>query len=255
MQVRYLALAAGLALAAATAAPAQSAAEHVQAGDQAYDALKPAESVTHYEAAIAADSGNYEALWKVSRSLVDMAEFEPDAAKRQEWYKAAERYARRATRVNATDAEGHFSLARALGRVALTLGAKDRVKYAGDVRAHALKALEHDPNHAGALHVMGRWNAEVMRLSGFSRFMAKRFLGGKVFESASWKEARRYMERAVEVDPERITHHLDLGEIYADIGEKVEARQQLQLVLDSPEREFNDRHYKRQAEQMLARLR
>lgn len=253
MHVRYLALAAGLALTFG-AASAQSPAEHITMADQAYQALKPADAVTHYEAAIAADPRNYDALWKASRTLVDLAEFETDATKRQNWYKSAEQYARQAIAAKPDDPEGHFSLARALGRVALTLGAKDRVKYAGNVRNEALEALKYNPNHAGALHVMGVWNAEVMRLSGFSRFMAKNFLGGKVFNSASWPEARRYMEKAVEVDPDRLTHHLDLGRVYADMGEKDKAREQFQIVVNGKEREFNDPHYKRQAEEALKKL-
>ena len=43
------------------------------------------------------------------------------------------------------------------------------------------------------MHVMGMWNAEVMRLNGMSRFMAKNFLGGRVFESANWNDAQRYL--------------------------------------------------------------
>jgi hypothetical protein len=66
------------------------------------------------------------------------------------------------------------------------MSSRDRVRFAGDVRTHAMEALKYNPRHAGAMHVMGMWNAEVMRLNGVSRFMAKNFLGGRVFESASW---------------------------------------------------------------------
>jgi tetratricopeptide (TPR) repeat protein len=254
MTARYLALVAGLTLGAQVALGQSSASEHIALGDQAHAALKPAEAVQHYEAALALDPKNFEALWKASRDLVDLAEFEPKADQRTAWYKTARDYAERAVGENPTDAEAHFTLARALGRVALTLGVKDRIKYAGLVREHALKALAIDSLHPGALHVMGRWNAEVMRLSGFSRFMAKNFLGGKVFNEASWANARRYMEKSVEVDPERLTHHLDLAEIYADMGEKAKARERFDFVLRGRATEFNDAHYKQQAEERLAKL-
>jgi tetratricopeptide (TPR) repeat protein len=266
MQVRHLALAAslvlwppvipvGAALAQAGAQAGLPSAEHIKLGDQAYVELKPAEAIGHYQAAIAADSTNYEALWKAARSEADLAEFATDVAQQRALYASAVMQARRAIAVEPQDAEGHFELARALGRVALTLGARDRVKYAKEVRDQALEALKHDPNHAGALHVMGRWNAEVMRLSGFTRFMAKSFLGGQVFNSASWSEARRYMERAVEADPERLTHHLDLGAVYADMGDTAKAREQFELVARGAVRDYNDPHYKEQAEAGLIRLR
>ena len=64
-------------------------------------------------------------------------------------YKRAEEYARRAVAANPDDAEAHFELARAIGRNALTMGTRDRVKYAGVVHDEALEALKLDPKHAG----------------------------------------------------------------------------------------------------------
>ena len=138
-------------------------------------------------------------------------------------YTLAEQYARRAVEANPGDAEGHFNLARALGRRALSLGKRDRVKYAGDVRTHALEALKLNPKHPGALHVMGMWNYNVMSLSGMTRFMAKTFLGGKVFDSANWDDAQRYMEESVAVDPGRLVHHLDLARVYVARDDKTKA--------------------------------
>ena len=36
-------------------------------------------------------------------------------------------------------------------------------------KKHLDEAARLDPNHPGALHVLGVWNAEVMRLSGIER--------------------------------------------------------------------------------------
>ena len=241
-------------LVAAPIAGAQSASEHVAAGDRDYKALNVASAQRHYEAAIAADPKEYEALWKAARGAVDLGESESDAAKRKELYKSAELYARRAVEAKPDDAEGHFHFARALGRTALSLGKRDRVKYAGDVRAHALEALKYNPQHPGALHVMGVWNAEVMRLSGFTRMIARNFLGGKVFGSASWKNAVDYMEKSVAAEPNRITHRLDLGMIYADVGNKAKAREQFEEVLRLPATDLNDRKYKSEADKALKRI-
>jgi tetratricopeptide (TPR) repeat protein len=252
MRLRTAALLAICAL--APTARAQGVAEHIAAGDREYAALKPAAALPHYEAAIAADSTNYEALWKASRAAVDIGELEANMNVRKQSYKNGEQYARRAVEANPTDPEGHFHLARSLGRTALSLGKRDRVKYAGEVRAHALQALEHNPKHAGALHVMGMWNAEIMRLSGLQRFAAKNLLGGKVFGQANWKEAVRYMEAAVASEPERITHRIDLAEIYEDVGDKGKAREQYQVILRSAVRDAKDPVYKQQAEERLKKL-
>jgi tetratricopeptide (TPR) repeat protein len=203
--------------------------------------------------AVAADSSSYEAEWKASRDPGEAGEIAPSAPQRP-LYRAAERHARRAVKLNPADAEGHVALARALGRTALSVGKRERVKYAGEVREQALAALKYDPRHAGALHIMGVWNAEIMRLSGVTRFMAKNFLGGQVFESASWKDAVRYMEEAVAVDPNRLVHRIDLAEIYADVGDKAKARAAYQHVVNSAAVEPADAKYKQRAEKALAAL-
>ncbi|HEY5021368.1 MAG TPA: hypothetical protein VII30_02650 [Gemmatimonadaceae bacterium] len=246
--LRYFSL--GMLLAASVAG-AQTAAEHIALGDKEYVAMNAPAALAHYEEAIKVDSKSYEALWKASRSAVDLGTAESNDAKRENYFKNAELYARRAVEVNPGDAEGHFHLARALGKNALTQGPRARIKYATDVRTHALECLKINPKHAGCLHVMGMWNAEVMRLNGFTRMLAKNLLGGQVFGSANWNEAKRYMEESVASEPDRIVHHVDLAGVYRDMGEKDKARAEYQAVMKMPNRDYNDRQYKAEADAAL----
>lgn len=232
----------------------QTAAEFIAAGDREREALQPRQALADFEHVIALDSNNYDALYRASREAVDLGEFEANQAAKQQEFDTGLRFAQRATVANPTGPDGHFAAARALGREALAVGGKKRIQYAKQVRAEALAALSYDPNHAGALHVMGVWNAEVMRLSGIERFIARNLLGGGILGTASWKEAVRYLQEAVAIEPKRIVHHLDLGKVYADLGEKSKARQQFQLVLSTPPAEYNDPHYKDDAQHQLARL-
>ena len=234
------------------AAHAQSAADHVTMGDRDRY-TNPASALGHYEAALQQDPKNYLALARGSEMAVDIGEG-ADASKRAQLYAKGEQYARRAIEAKPADAEGHFALARALGRRAQTLGSRDRVKFAGEVRSHALEALKYEPQHAGALHIMGMWNAEVMRLSGVSRFMAKNFLGGKVFDSANWDDAQRYLEQAVTAEPNRLIHRIDLAEVLLDRGDKTRARTQIEAIRKAPATEANDARYKRKAEELARRL-
>jgi len=235
-------------LLAASFAGAQTAADHIALGDKEYVAMNASAALQHYDEAIKLDPRNYEALWKASRSAVDLGSYERDDEKRELYFRNAEAYARRAVEVNPGDAEGHFHLARALGKNALSQGPKARIKYATDVRTHALECLKINPKHAGCLHVMGMWNAEVMRLNGFTRMLAKNLLGGKVFNSANWADAKRYMEESVAAEPDRIVHHVDLAGVYRDTGDKAKARAEWQTVMKLPNRDYNDRHYKAEAD-------
>jgi tetratricopeptide (TPR) repeat protein len=201
-----------------------------------------------------ADTTSYAWLVSAANDAVDKAEFNPSAEQRKVLYRSAEDYARRAVAANPDDAEGHFELARAIGRNAQTMGSRDRVKFAAVVRDEALAALKLDPKHAGALHVLGVWNAEVMRLNGFTRMIAKNLLGGKVFGEASWDNAQKYLEEAVAIEPNRITHRLDLAGVYADRGMKDRARKEYEWIAGAPIVEYNDRNYKEEAARRLKEL-
>jgi len=203
----------------------------------------------------AADTTSYSWLTTAANDAVDKGEFNPSDEQRKALYKSAEEYARRAVAANPNDAEGHFQLARSIGRNAQTMGSRDRVKYAAVVRDEALAALKLNPKHAGAMHVMGVWNAEVMRLNGFTRMIAKNLLGGKVFNEASWDNAQKYLEDAVATEPNRITHHLDLGMVYADRDMKDKARHEFEWIANAPVTDYNDRNYKEEAARKLKDLR
>lgn len=238
----------------ASVAGAQTAASHIALGDREYAALNAQSALNHYVEAIKLEPNNYEALWKAARSAVDRASYDETGDTQTKLFALAETYARAAVAANPNDAEGHFHLARALGKRALSLGVRDRIKYATEVRAQALDCLKINPRHAGCLHVMGVWNAEVMRLNGFTRMIARNLLGGKVFGSASWGEAERYMKESVAVEPNRIVHHLDLAKIYRDRDDNAKARAEFQAVLDLPISDYNDRHYKAEAADALKKL-
>jgi tetratricopeptide (TPR) repeat protein len=234
---------------------AQTAGEHIALGDKSHAALDAPGALRHFEEAVRIDPRSYEALWKATREAVDAGEFNADDRERDRLYSQAELYARRAVEANPGDAQGHFHLARALGRKALSVSKRDQVKYATDIRRHALEALEHDPKHSGALHVMGVWNYNVMRLSGVTRFMAKKFLGGAVFDSASWEEAQRYMEESVANDPRGLVHHLDLARVYRARNNKPKAREHYEAIIRGTPAELNDRKFQAEAAEEVKSVR
>ncbi|MEQ1691638.1 MAG: hypothetical protein ABMA00_10150 [Gemmatimonas sp.] len=241
-----------LLLFSACALQAQSPAELVDAGDRESAARHPARALPLFERALQGDPHHYAALWKASRELVDLGEVEKNPEARTALYARATDYAKRAIAVNPNDAEGHFHMSRAIGRTALAVGPRERVKYGVAVRTEAMRALELAPRHPGALHVMGVWNAEIMRLNGFTRMVAKTFLGGKIFDTASWAEATRYMELSVAVEPNRLVHRLDLARVYRDSGRKADARTAYAAAIALPLADANDDMYKRDAERELA---
>ena len=253
MNMRPVFAAATALLLSATHLAAQTAAEHIVMGNKDRDALNAAGALHHYQEAIKLDAGNAEALWRASREAIDLGEF--NDAGRDSLYQLGEQYARRAVQADPKSTMTHFALARALGRRALSLGARERVKYAGEVRNEALESLKIDSTNPGSLHIMGMWHANVMRLNGIARFLAKTLLGGKVFDEANWQDAAKYLEKATAIEPDRIVHHLDLAGVYRDRNDKTRAREQYQAALKLKPLEYNDQWYQRQADRELKEVR
>jgi tetratricopeptide (TPR) repeat protein len=236
--------------------PADPAAEIAQ-GVAAFTARQPDLALRHFENALAVDSTSYEANWRAALALITLGSETPDSVKspeRDSLYVRAERDARRAVAADSLGADGHFLLARAIGQTALTKGKKERIQLAGEVRHEALRAIELDPRHDGAYHVLGRWNAEVMRLSGFNRFFARSFLGGDIFGQASWDAAISNLQQAVQLDSTRITHRLDLARVYVDRKRYTDARNQLEAVETLPVRDFDDPRLKQDAAALLQKI-
>ena len=228
---------------------AQQVADHVAMGVAANEAHDPRTALQHFEAALEQDSSSYEANWRAALTLLDLGEQTAPTGKsrkRDSLYAVAERYASRAVAADPGGADGHFALAAAVGRLALDQGKKERIRRATVIRREALRTIELNPRHDGAYHILGRWNAEIMRISGLSRFFAKTFMGAGVFGQASWGRAISNMEKAVKLDPGRIYHHLELARIYAERKRTADAKIQLHAVDSLPAREVMDSLYKQQ---------
>lgn len=253
---RALAATLGAVVALAPAAHAQRPADHIGLGIAANDVHDVRTALQHFQAALDQDSMNYQANWRGAMTLLTLAEQLPGKSnpERDSLYVLAEHYARRAVTSDPAGADGHFALAASVGSASLTKGQRARIRSAATVRTEAMRTLALNPKHDGAYHVLGRWNAEIMRISGLSRFFAKNFLGAGVFNQASWARAIYNMEKAVELDPGRIYHHLELAEIYADRKRYRDANTQLQLIDSLPQRETMDSVYKSQAAALRRRL-
>ena len=123
-----------------------------------------------------------------------------------------------------------------------------------EIRDLAVRALTTDSTHDGAQHLLGRWNYEVMKLSGFERFVAKTLLGAGELGQASWDAAQRHLEKATELDSTRLYHRLDLARVYLARKDTRAARRQLETLRGLPDRVAADSSYRREAADLLRQL-
>ena len=210
------------------------------------------ESLQLFEDVIDDDPEIFEALWAAARSAIAQGLLSRGREIQNQWYKTGESYARRATEVEPENIVGLYWLLTAKGLRATQSGGREASALGGEVYDLAHQVLETDSLHAGAFHALGVLNYRVRRLSWVERFVARNFLGADVMNSTSWEDAERYLLRAVELRPEYILFHLDLGRMYLNRNRMDEARIHLQRVLELPVLEPPDARFQAIAERRLA---
>ena len=161
-------------------------------------------------------------------------------------------YSKRAVAENPAHAKALLSVAICYGRLIRFQATRTKVEYSRFVKEYADRALKLDPTDSYAWHVLGAWNYELAQMGAFSRAFVKVVYGG--MPAASNEEAEALFRKAVQLAPDRVSHHAELGRTLAALGRKNEARLELNKALALPSREKDDTESKRRAMQTLAEL-
>jgi tetratricopeptide (TPR) repeat protein len=222
--------------------------DFIKAADEAYAQNDIDTALDLYKKAMAKDS-SYESLWKYARTLIDKGNLTEDEDKKENIYRSSVAYADKAIKKNPGDAEGYFVKAMCVGKVALVAGGKEKVELSRSVKENAMKAIELNPKHDGALHVLARWHREVANLSWVLKSVAKIIYGG--LPDASNEEAVKYFKRAIEIKPNHIKHHFELAKTYMEMDKDQEAIKELRIVLELKPIQADDPKLQKEAKEML----
>jgi len=136
------------------------------------------------------------------------------------WYERGELAAERALALKEGSADAHFYLAANRGKVVkLKPFWKVSPTIVADLEKHLLRAIELDPRHARALHMMG---ILLDRTPGPLRLL----LTGKK------EQVEDYLKRAVDADAHSYAYiRWSLAEFYRDAGQLTKARAHAQALL------------------------
>ena len=146
-------------------------------------------------------------------------------------------------------------LASALGRLSLTRGGRDRIKFGKIIYNEASYAIQLAPDNDVAHHIVGVFHAEVKRLPGPTRFFARLLFGARLLGASNWDSATLHLERAVQIAPKNIYHRLELARVYLDIGRNADAAAQLEAIAQLPDGDVLDPEYRRRAAELLKDIR
>jgi tetratricopeptide (TPR) repeat protein len=161
-------------------------------------------------------------------------------------------YSTRAAAAGPRDCDAQLATAITLGKMLPYLPAKEQVAASTKIKESADKAIELDPRNDTAWHILGRWNRVLADTNTLKRALAQVLYGG--LPEGSNEEAERDMKKALELNPNRLMHYIELGRIYAQMGRKDDARQFINKGLAMPDTEKDDPETKRRGRETLQNL-
>jgi tetratricopeptide (TPR) repeat protein len=161
-------------------------------------------------------------------------------------------YAQRAATLAPNDSEAQLSPAIAYGKLLPYQSLKEQTENARHIKDAAEKAIRLDPRNDVAWHVLGRWHKVLASVTGLKRTMAQLFFGE--LPAASNDEAVVCFQRAIQINPTRLMHYVELGQTYAQMGRTADARSLITKGLAMPDVEKDDPEIKRLGRETLAKL-
>ncbi|NQT32585.1 MAG: tetratricopeptide repeat protein [Candidatus Omnitrophica bacterium] len=227
-------------------------AQTLEMGDELFSQAKYAETIPVYEKLLKENPGSYDLLWRISRSYSQKANEEDRKRKKIEDLEKSVDYAKQAVSVNGNDFEGHLQLATSLGKMCAFLTKKELVRLSYTIRDEAQKAIELRSDNYEAYLVLGVWNRKVAEASWIEKKLAKALFGG--LPEASLEEAAKNIKKSTELNPNFAESHYELARVYNAQDKKDLAIKELEKALKCSATDKRQKKVKRQAGEMLARI-
>ena len=193
----------------------------VYPGDGEFAALDYASALEKYDSLYTENSGDPQLLWRMARLYVCMGDV-AERATRGGFYRTAERYARECILSDSLVAEGHTWLAASLGNIAMFEGSQRKVELSNEIQYELDWALRLDPEDDVAYSILGSFYRALGGVSWLERRLADLFLGG--LPEGGYEESERALMRAIELAPDIMRHHFELGVLYLNWDRCGEAR-------------------------------
>jgi tetratricopeptide (TPR) repeat protein len=185
----------------------------------------PRESLEAYREILDEYPGEYEALWRASRSSLVLAILEDEWEVKKDWFRQGEAYAREALEARPNDPEALYWLSANLGRWAQKeTGPREALRLAKEVRSTVEPLLELDPDHPGGNNVLGMFHFEILRMTRVERAVA-RVLAPSALRGVSWTDAERHLGRAAALDTRSILFQRDYAQALLWHGDTLSCRE------------------------------
>ncbi len=233
-------------------AHAQDAASLIRQGDVFDVKYQTEEALKYYLPAEKLLPTNAELLLKIARQYIYRMPKLGSSEEKLTSAKTALGYTERAVKLAPELCEAHLGIALCWGRIIQLQGNKEKVEGSRHIKEAAEKAVKLDPHNDYAWHMLARWHQGLAGANSVVIGLARLIYGD--IPAASNEEAVKYFLKAIELRPDRLIHHIELGRTYAQMGSEKEARRFLEKGLAMPDTEIDDPETKARGRKALAEL-
>jgi tetratricopeptide (TPR) repeat protein len=225
----------------------------IQEGDAfAEQAFDNAKALKKFEEALALAPKDYDVLWRISRTYVDIGEHLPaktDAEKDEQLklYAKSLDFANQAIQANPEGSMGYTRRAIANGRVALFKGIWESIDLVKSVKADCEKAMQLDPKNAAPVYVLARTHFKVCEKPKMIRWPLGLGWG-------NMEESLKLFEQAIALRPSFIMYRIDAAKAYIEEDEFDKAREQLTKIATLGKEDEDDDQFKKEAAELLEKI-
>jgi len=212
-------------------------------------AFKDAEALQKYIEIQKLQPDNLTALCKVSELYSLLGKRQATVEKQKSYFKSARNFAQQALKLSPNLPEANFVMALAMGRMAIVSSGEEKIKAVKEIKVHAERCLQSDPDNFKAYHILGRWHYEVSDLSSIEKWLVKVMYGS--LPPASLKDAISNYEKSRQLDPGLTINYLELAKCYHRNDDDKKAIEFLNQLLKLPNRMVDDPTVKTEASQLL----
>lgn len=232
---------------------ADSADDLIRKGDVYYAKLQPTEALKFYLPAEKLDPNNPQLLVRIARQYRHLMSEASAKEQKQQFCTTAVEYAQRAVSIAPNDPDTQLAVAISYGKLLPYVCTKDQIADSRLIKSAVDKVITLDASNDLAWQVLGRWYLALADVSGVKRALAQVAYGK--LPPAKYEDAVRCFEKAIELNPNRLMHYIELGRTYVQMGRFDEAKRFISKGLAMPNTEKDDPETKDLGRQLLAKLR
>ena len=207
-------------------------------GDSCFARIDYPAALEAYTGALRGNPGSPEALWRIARVYVCMAET-AEGSVRDGLLARAEEHARLCVRADSLNPGGYTWLAASLGYRAYFAGGREQVELSWAILEATDRAIGLDSANDAAYSIRGSLYRALGNAGWFRRQLASLFFGA--LPEGGFAEGERALRRAIEIAPTVMRHHYELGVLYLDWGRTEDGLTALKTAEAQPVRVAIDR--------------